>query len=64
MSSFDIGSYSVFLVAMVIVDVLWLLHRMVKTCGMGKLILYGYPVYVDVRGEKGKCWIICDFKQL
>ncbi|KAH3814736.1 uncharacterized protein LOC127833862 [Dreissena polymorpha] len=53
-TTFDIGSYKIFVVCMVIIDVLWLTHRIVKACGIGKLILYGYPVYMDVRDTKGE----------
>ncbi|KAL4219870.1 hypothetical protein ACF0H5_020281 [Mactra antiquata] len=51
-STLDPSSYSIFLVGMIIIDIFWLLHRMIKACGVGKLLLLGYPIYVDVRENK------------
>lgn len=52
LSTLDPGSYTIFLVFMIVIDIFWLLHRMVKACGIGQLLLYGYPIYVDVREKK------------
>lgn len=38
---------------MVIIDVMWFLHRMVNIMRTTRLLLYGYPVYVDCREGKG-----------
>lgn len=51
-STLDPESYMIFLAVAVIIDFFWLLHRMIKACGMGQLLLYGYPIYMDVRNRK------------
>lgn len=38
---------------MVIIDAMWFLHRMVNIMRTTRLLLYGYPVYVDCREGKG-----------
>lgn len=48
----DSSSYMIFFICMICIDILMLLHRMIKAIGTGKLLLYGYPIYVDVRDQK------------
>ena len=52
--SLDSGSYMIFFISMICIDILMLLHRMIKAVGTGKLLLYGYPIYVDARDQKSK----------
>ena len=44
----------IFFILMICVDVLMLLHRMIKAIGTGKLLLYGYPIYMDARDHRRK----------
>ncbi|XP_052822405.1 uncharacterized protein LOC106875217 isoform X1 [Octopus bimaculoides] len=39
---------------MVIIDAMWFLHRMVNIMRTTRLLLYGYPVYVDCREGKDR----------
>lgn len=48
------SGYMVFFALMVVIDVVWFLHRMLKAVGVCNLILYGYPIYVDIRDKTGK----------
>ena len=50
----DTSSYMIFFICMICVDILMLLHRLIKAIGTGKLLLYGYPIYVDARDHKRK----------
>ena len=50
----DTGSYMIFFILMICVDVLMLLHRMIKAVGTGRLLLYGYPIYMDARDHRSK----------
>ena len=50
----DTSSYMIFFILMICVDVLMLLHRMIKAIGTGKLLLYGYPIYMDARDHRRK----------
>lgn len=45
--------YFVFFALMVVIDIVWFLHRMSKAIGVCSLILYGYPIYVDIREKTG-----------
>ncbi|CAC5405501.1 unnamed protein product [Mytilus coruscus] len=45
------SGYMVFFALMIVIDVVWFLHRMLKAVGVCSLILYGYPIYVDIRDK-------------
>ena len=47
----EYGGYTIFFVLMVIIDCVWMLHRMLKAVGVCSLLLYGYPIYVDIRDK-------------
>ena len=49
----EYGGYTIFFVLMVIIDCVWMLHRMLKAVGVCSLLLYGYPIYVDIRDKTG-----------
>lgn len=51
--------YFVFFALMVVIDVIWFLHRMSKAVGVCSLILYGYPIYVDIREKTGMSFVYC-----
>lgn len=44
----------IFVVFMAIIDFLWLVHRLVKAYRVSRLLLCGYPLYVDCSENKGK----------
>ena len=50
----DSGGFMIFIICMVGIDILMFLHRIIKAIGTGKLLLYGYPIYVDARDQKSK----------
>lgn len=52
--SWNMGSYYLFFGVMMFIDVVWFLHRMLKALGVGQLLLYGYPIFVDIRDKTGK----------
>ncbi|KAL3848098.1 hypothetical protein ACJMK2_018977 [Sinanodonta woodiana] len=51
-TKFSTGIYTMFFACMVCIDFFWFLHRMIKSVAVGRLLLYGYPVYVDARDRK------------
>ena len=53
----DWSSYLPYQVCIAIIDILWVLHRMVKAVGIGRLLLLGYPVYVDAREKKSRALV-------
>ena len=54
----DSGSFMIFIVCMVGIDILMFLHRVIKAIGTGKLLLYGYPIYVDARDQKSEFLVL------
>ncbi|KAL5005489.1 hypothetical protein ScPMuIL_018945 [Solemya velum] len=50
-SKLSMKSYYVFFGLMVFLDIVMFLHRILKSLGVCNLLLYGYPVYVDLRGK-------------
>ncbi|KAK7482892.1 hypothetical protein BaRGS_00025925, partial [Batillaria attramentaria] len=68
--------FYIFLGLLACFDLLLLLHRMLKACSMGRLLLYGFPEYMDFRerkedgdddvfddGRKCRCWTESPFCQ-
>lgn len=53
-SKLSMKSYYVFFGLMVFLDIVMFLHRILKSLGVCNLLLYGYPVYVDLRGKTGE----------
>ena len=51
----DIISWSSLLVILVVIDLIWFVHRMAKTYSTAKMILYGCPSFVDCRKTGGEC---------
>ncbi|KAK3095485.1 hypothetical protein FSP39_015251 [Pinctada imbricata] len=43
------NSYYLFLAVMILIDIAWFLHRMLKAVGVARLFLFGYPIFVDIR---------------
>ena len=48
-SSEDIISWSSLIAILVVIDLIWFVHRMAKTYSTAKMILYGCPAFVDCR---------------
>ena len=42
-------SYNSLLSVLVLIDVIWFIHRMAKTYSTAKMILYGCPYYIDCK---------------
>ncbi|KAJ8309942.1 hypothetical protein KUTeg_011807 [Tegillarca granosa] len=49
--SWNMGSYYLFFWVMMFIDIVWFFHRMLKALGVGQLLLYGYPIFVDIRDK-------------
>jgi hypothetical protein len=62
MSDLSIVNINLILAVLLVIDFLWLLHRIARTFNCSKQILYGYPVEFDCRGKLGKKYLpICHF---
>ncbi|XP_064639008.1 uncharacterized protein LOC135494709 isoform X4 [Lineus longissimus] len=51
MSDLSIVNINLILAVLLVIDFLWLLHRIARTFDCSKEILYGYPVEFDCRGK-------------
>ena len=49
LSSKHMMSYNSLLAILILVDVIWFIHRMAKTYSTAKMILYGCPYYIDCK---------------
>ena len=47
-------SWTSLLVILVIVDIVWFLHRMARSYSTAKMILYGVPYYIDCKRTPGE----------
>ncbi|XP_062600684.1 uncharacterized protein LOC134262321 [Saccostrea cucullata] len=43
------SNYTGFFFVMAVIDIMWFLHRILKSLGVAKLLLYGYPIFVGIR---------------
>lgn len=46
-------TFYIFLGIFIFLDITLLLHRFLKACSIGRLLLYGFPEYMDFRERKG-----------
>ncbi|XP_069103594.1 uncharacterized protein [Argopecten irradians] len=48
------NGYYVFFGVMLFIDLIWFLHRMLKALGVSQLLLFGYPIYLDIRDKTAR----------
>ena len=49
----DIISWKSLLATLVVIDLIWFIHRMARSYSTAKMILYGCPAYIDCRRAGG-----------